>query len=469
MTAGDLGLLTDLYELTMAQTYFQNRMFAPATFSLFIRKYPANRSYFVSAGLEDVLKYLEGWRFPRESIDYLRSTGIFSPDFLDYLSGLRFTGDVRAIPEGRLFFTGEPALEVTGPIIEAQMVETYIINQINLQSLIATKAARYVWAARGRPLMDFSLRRTHGIDAGMKVARASYVAGFDSTSNVLAGKVYGIPMSGTMAHSFITSYEHELDAFRAFVKSFPDRSILLIDTYDTVTGAGRAATVGREMEAAGQRLLGVRLDSGDFASLSREVRSVLDREGLHYVSIVASGGLDDSDVEALTRCGAPIDSFGVGTKMGISADAPWSDMAYKLVRYDGRPVLKLSTGKISLPGEKQVFRLRDGAGRFSRDVLALKDEDLRPGEPLLRKVMGGGRTIGRLPSLEEIRGRFKGDFGCLEHEFKALQDPATYEVVLSARLKELHHRTGRELAAREDLAGPGGGRPGLRKSKWEER
>ena len=352
MRAEEPGLLTDLYELTMAQSYFQHGMFAPATFSLFIREYPPNRSYFVAAGLEDVLTYLEEWRFPEESIDYLRSSGIFSADFLDYLSGLRFTGEVRAIPEGRLFFADEPILEVTGPVVEAQIVETFIINQVNLQSIIATKAARCVRAARGKSLVDFSLRRTQGIDAGMKVARASYLVGFQATSNVMAGKVYGIPISGTMAHSFVTSYGHELDAFRAFAESFPERSTLLIDTYDTVAGARKAVVVGKEMEALGQRLRGVRLDSGDLVSLSREVRSILDQAGLHYVSIVASGGLDEFDVEDMTSQDAPIDSFGVGTKMGVSSDAPWSDMAYKLVKYDGRPVLKLSTGKISLPGRE---------------------------------------------------------------------------------------------------------------------
>ena len=287
--AEESGLVTDLYELTMAQSYFQHGMSAPATFSLFIRTYPTNRSYFVSAGLEDVLNYLEEWHFPEESINYLRSTRIFSSGFLDYLSGLRFTGDVWAVPEGRLFFADEPVLEVTAPVIEAQAVETFIINQMNLQSLIASKAARCVWAAKGRSLADFSLRRTHGTDAGIKAARASYIAGFQSTSNVLAGKIYGIPLSGTMAHSYVSSHESEIDAFRNFVRSFPERSILLIDTYDTIAGARNAAQIGKGMEALGQRLQGVRLDSGDFDSLSRQVRIILDRAGLEYTRIVASG------------------------------------------------------------------------------------------------------------------------------------------------------------------------------------
>ena len=459
MKAEEPGLLTDLYELTMAQAYFQHGMTAPATFSLFIRHYPDNRSYFVCTGLEDVLTYLEGWRFPTESIDYLRSTGIFSPDFLDYLSSVRFTGDVWAIPEGRLFFAKQPVLEVTAPIIEAQVVETYVINQVNLQSLIATKAARCVWAARGKPLVDYAFRRAHGIDAGMKVARASYITGFQATSNVLAGKVYGIPISGTMAHSFVTSHEDELEAFRAFARSFPERSILLIDTYDSVAGARKAVVIAKEMEALGQRLQGVRLDSGDLARMSRDVRVILDQAGLQYVRIVASGGLDEFGVDDLATGGAPIEGFGVGTKVGVSADAPWSDMAYKLVKYDGRPVLKLSTGKISLPDEKQVFRLRDDRGKFTQDIVALRDERLQSpsleddgstaAEPLLQKMMEGGRIINPMPSLEEIRDRFKKDFESLEDRFKALRDPPRYKVTRSPFLIELYNRMKRERVASE--------------------
>ena len=446
------GLLTDLYELTMAQAYFRQERFAPATFSLFIRNYPPNRSYFVAAGLADVLSYLEGWHFPQESIDYLHSTGIFSGDFLDYLSGLKFTGDVWAIPEGRLFFAGEPVIEVTGPIIEAQIVETYIINQMNLQTLLATKAARCVWAAGDRSLVDFSFRRTQGIDAGLKMARSSYMVGFGATSNVLAGKVYGIPVSGTMAHSLITSYEDEIDAFRAFAQTFPNRSILLIDTYDTISGARKAALVGREMEAVGRRLQGVRLDSGDFAALSREVRSILDEAGLEYVNIIASGGLDEFEIEGLVGCGAPIDGFGVGTRMGVSADAPWSDMAYKLVEYDGRPVLKLSAGKVSLPGEKQVFRSLDGDGKFSHDILALRHERHHQEDPLLQKVMEGGRTTGQPPTLGEIRERFRQDFSRLDDSLKALRDPPAYQVKLSPQLEELARRIEQERLA--DQVGP---------------
>ena len=348
----DLSLVTDMYELTMAQSYLEQGMAAPATFSLYIRAYPPNRSYFVAAGLEDVLSYLQELRFSPQSLDYLQGTRLFSNQFLDYLQGFRFTGEVYAIPEGRLFFVDEPVLEVSAPIIESQIVETFIINQVNFQSLIATKAARCWWAAQGRDMVDFSLRRTHGTDAGLKVARASYLTGFSATSNMQAGQVYGIPTSGTMAHSYITSFPQEVDAFRAFARSFPDRSVLLIDTYDTVAAAHKAVQVAKELEAQGHRLRGVRLDSGDIAVLSREVRRIFREAGVEYIRIVASGGLDEFEIAELLEQGAEVDGFGVGTRMGVSADAPWFDIAYKLVKYDGRPVLKLSPGKASLPDEK---------------------------------------------------------------------------------------------------------------------
>ncbi len=441
----DLGLLTDLYELTMAQTYLERGMGERATFSLIIRSYPANRGYFVSAGLEDVLAYLEEFRFSQSDLKYLESTRIFSPRFLDYLGGVRFTGDVWAIPEGRIFFANEPVLEVTAPIIEAQIVESFVINQVNLQSMIATKASRCVWAARGREVVDFSLRRTHGTDAGMKVARSSYIAGASSTSNVLAAKTYGIPPAGTMAHSLVTCFPWEIDAFRAYVESFPNRSVLLVDTYNTIAGSENAAVVGRELEALGHRLQGVRLDSGDLGELSRQVRKRLDDAGLGYVRIVGSGGLDEMDVQRLVDGGAPIDSFGIGTTLGVSADAPWTDMAYKLVRYGDRPVMKLSTGKESQPDPKQVYRTRDGDGMYAGDIIALRDEELINGEPLLQEVMANGRAVGPKPSLDEIRGRFTHEFAQLGDQHKALQSPMPYNVSFSPALLALCSKVEQEI------------------------
>ncbi len=445
----NLALLTDLYQLTMAQSYFQNRKFEAATFSLFIRSYPPNRGFFISAGLKDVLDFLQNFAFGPDDIDYLRSTKIFTDEFLDFLKGLRFTGEVWAIPEGRPFFKDEPILEVTAPIIEAQIVETFIINQINLQTLIATKAARCVYAAQGKSVVDFSLRRTHGMDAGMKVARASYLAGFDATSNVLAGKRYGIPGVGTMAHSFILSFEHEIDAFRGFVASFPENSTLLIDTYDTLAGARKAVEIAREMAADGKRLRGVRIDSGDLAALAREVRKILDEAGFAEVKIVGSGGIDEYELEQLSEANAPYDSYGVGTKMGVSGDAPWFDIAYKIVEHNGRSVLKLSTGKVSWPGKKQAFRFLDRRGYLGRDVIALRDEALPGGEPLLKNVMQGGKLREPSPTLKEIKGSFLEEFARLDEKIKAIRNPAIYPVELSPQLNALKEEMEKEVTRAE--------------------
>ncbi|MBC8281628.1 MAG: nicotinate phosphoribosyltransferase [Chloroflexi bacterium] len=430
-------MFTDLYELTMSQAFLRQGMTATATFSLFTRTYPSNRGYFISAGLEDVLDYLSNLNFSEESIAFLRSTGIFADDFLEYLSGVRFTGSVRAIPEGRLYFTDEPVVEITAPLIEAQLAETFIINQVNLQSMLATKASRCVWAAQGRGIADFASRRTHGTDAALKMARASYIAGFSSTSNVLAASRYGIPPVGTMAHSFISSFPAELEAFRAYAESFPDRTVLLVDTYDTIAGTWNAVQVGKELEEGGHKLVAVRLDSGNFDELSRKVRRILDDAGLGYVKILASGGLDEYELETLVKDGAPIDLYGVGTKAGVSADAPWSDMAYKLVHYDGRPVMKLSQDKASLPGAKQVYRTKDMNGMFARDIIALDNEVLPGGLPLLEEFMKDGQRTLAAPSLEEVRSRFQEDFAALDDRFKALKNPPRFPVGLSGKLERL--------------------------------
>jgi nicotinate phosphoribosyltransferase len=448
-TTDSLALLTDLYQLTMAQTYFQSQRLDPATFSLFIRSYPPNRGYFVAAGLQDVLEFLEQFTVDSTGIDYLHSCRLFADDFLDLLKSLKFTGDVWAIPEGRLVFTDEPLLEVTAPIIEAQIVETFIINQVNLQSLIATKAARCVHAAGGRAVVDFALRRTHGIDAGMKVARASYLAGFAGTSNVRAGQEYGIPIVGTMAHSFVSSFEREMDAFRAFIASFPNNSILLIDTYDTLAGARKAVEIAKEMAANGQRLQGVRIDSGDLKNLAIEVRRIFDEAGLKSVKIIGSGGLDEFDLADFTVADVPYDSYGVGTKMGVSADAPWFDIAYKLVEYDERPVLKLSTGKVSWPGKKQVFRMRDERDQLQKDVIALREENIPGADPLLQKVMASGKVAVRSPTLEEIRDNFMGEFKRLSDPIKAIRNPASYPVEISPQLTKLREEVGRQLGEPE--------------------
>ena len=444
---GQLGLFTDLYELTMAQAYFSQGMHAPATFGLTVRSYPPNRGYLVSAGLDDVLDYLSRLQFDDDAIGYLRSLGPFTPNFLDFLRGVRFTGSVRAIPDGRLFFADEPVLEITAPIIEAQLVETYVINQMNLQTSLATKAARCVWAAQGRGIADFASRRTHGSDAAMKMARASYIAGFASTSNVLAASHYGIPPAGTMAHSFISSFPSELDAFRAYARSFPDRTVLLLDTYDTVAGAWNAVTIAKELEAAypnqeTHRLTAVRLDSGDYAELSRQVRLVLDSEGLDYVKVLVSGGLDEYELDSLLQDGAPIDLFGVGTKAGVSADAPWSDMVYKVVCFDGRPVMKLSEGKMSLPGAKQIFRRRDDDGSLSGDIIGLQEESGPVNaETLLQEAMVDGVRIAPSNTATQLRDSFRDEFAFLSPRFKNLHRPPAFPVSISPRPVSYTHLT----------------------------
>ena len=446
MTMSDnLALLTDLYQLTMAQSYFRERKNGLATFSLFIRSYPPHRGYFIAAGLRDVIDYLESFSFDAAALDYLSSLNLWSDDFMHFLSDLRFTGDVWALPEGRIFFADEPILEVTAPIIEAQIVETFIINQINFQSLIATKAARCVAAAGGRVVVDFALRRTHGTDAGMKVARATFMAGFAGTSNVRAGKGYGIPPVGTMAHSFVCAFESEIEAFRAYAASFPNSAILLIDTYDTLQGARHAVQVAKEMAARGQRLRGVRLDSGDLASLAREVRRILDEAGLKEVQITGSGGLDEYDLARFSAANIPFDSYGVGTKVGVSADAPWADTAYKLVEYDGRPVLKLSTGKESWPGKKQVFRFDDDQGMISEDVIARRDEQISGAQALLEPVLQGGIIVGPLATLKEAKSLCRDGLERLPDPYRRIVDPARYPVKFSATLQELRKATEKNL------------------------
>jgi nicotinate phosphoribosyltransferase len=438
-------LVTDLYELTMAASYLREGMSGEATFSMFIRAYPPGRSYFVAAGLEHFIDLLMELRFQDESVEYLASTEKFFPDFLEVLKTLRFSGSIRAMPEGRIFFVDEPMLEVTAPIIEAQIIETLAINVLQLETLIASKAARCVHAAQGKSIIDFSLRRTHGVDAGLKAARASYLAGFAGTSNVLAGKIYGIPIFGTMAHSYITSFEHEMDSFRAFARAFPDSTVLLIDTYDTLNGARKAAQVAREMAAEGKALRGVRLDSGDLAALSRGVRQILDDEGLNEVEILASGGLDEFKIQALGEAGASIDAFAVGTHMGVSADAPCFDIAYKLVEYENRPVLKLSSGKRTWVGRKQVYRHYDDQGKMVEDHLCLADEEHPGGVGLLDEVVKKGQRVRPAESLQAIRRRFETDFQQLPEACKDLRDPQRYPVRISPALQELEEQTTRKV------------------------
>ncbi|MGH8999149.1 MAG: nicotinate phosphoribosyltransferase [Acidimicrobiia bacterium] len=434
------ALLTDLYELTMAAALFaEGKAEVPAAFSLFARTLPPRRGYLVAAGLDDAMDYLEGLRFTGEDLAALArlrlgpASGRFDPAFLDWLGEIRFTGVVRAVPEGRLVFAGEPLLEVEGPLGVTQLAETFLLNQVSVQTTLATKAARCRHAAGGRALVDFALRRAHGTDAGMKVARCSAIAGFAATSNVAAAVRYGLAASGTMAHSYVLAHDSEDDAFARFAELSPGEIILLVDTYDSATGIERAIACG------GQALRGIRLDSGDLDGLARLARRRLDDAGLTHTLVLVSGGLDEHTIAGLVAAGAPIDGFGVGTSLGVSEDAPALETVYKLVQVDGRAVAKRSPGKATLPGAKQVWR----TGGFGGDVLGLAGEAGPPGSHPLLEVVPPTRP-GPADQVAAARARFAADWAELPDSYKDLVNPANYPVLLSAgleRLKAVHHPT----------------------------
>src|SRR5437899_2151958 len=362
------ALLTDLYELNMAASYLRRGLTGDATFSLYVRTLPPTRGFLVAAGLEACLDFLESLRFDDDELRWLGDVAGYDDTTLDAFAALRFTGEVWAVPEGRVIFAGEPLLEVTAPLPEAQLVETLLLNMVTTETMLASKAARCRLAARDRTIVDFAFRRTHGVDAAMAWARVSAMVGFDATSNVAAARRWSLRAAGTMAHSYIETFRSELDAFRAFAEDFPDRSTFLVDTYDTIGGTRHAIEVLRERGLDDRAA--IRLDSGDLGALAAEVRSMLDDAGLTDVRIFASGGLDELAVDDLLAAGAPIDAFGVGTLAGVSADAPSLDSVYKLVSYAGRPAFKLSPGKETLPGPKQVFR---GTSLEAGDLLARRE------------------------------------------------------------------------------------------------
>jgi nicotinate phosphoribosyltransferase len=413
-----VALLTDFYEFAMVEAYLDEDLHDEAVFSLFVRRLPPRRNYLLACGLDDVLRYLEALRFTPEQIGYLASLGRFSDRLLHYLERFRFSGEVCAVPEGTPVFGEEPILEVVAPLPEAQLVETYLLNQIHLQTLAASKAARVVEAAAGRPVMEFGLRRIHGMDAGVKVARAAFIAGVGSTSNVLAGQRYDVPLSGTMAHSFVQAHDDELEAFRAFARCFPETT-LLVDTYDTLRGVQHVIRLAREL-GDNFHVRAVRLDSGDLLALSRAARQMLDDAALRRVKIIATGNLDEDAIARLLAQKAPIDVFGVGTAMGVSADVPCLDIVYKLVAYAGKDRIKLSTSKVLYPSRKQVFRMQEN-GKARRDVLARHGEQLE-GRPLLRPVMRDGKRMPETsPTLTEIRTYARGEVERLPSALRSLE------------------------------------------------
>jgi len=433
-------LLTDLYQLNMLQSYLDHGMIETAVFEFFSRKLPARRGFLMAAGLAQVVEFLENVRFGEEELDWVRETGRFGADFIDYLADFRFTGDVDAMAEGTVFFADEPIVRVTAPLPQAQLVESRLINIVHFQSLVASKAARMVLAAGGRTLIDFGLRRAHGAEAGLFAARAAYIAGFAGTATVLADPLFGIPIFGTMAHSFIQAHDDETTAFEHFARSRPANLVLLIDTYDTEAGARKVVGLAPRLSEAGITLSGVRLDSGDLAAHAREVRQILDAGGLAAVRIFVSGGIDEDAIARIVEAGAPIDGYGVGTSLVTSEDAPALDCAYKMQEYAGIPRRKHSEGKATWPGRKQVFRQRAG------DVLTVIG-DPQEGEALIRPVMRVGKLAAPLPSLAEIRTHAAAELEKLPEPHARLQTEPAYPVEVAPALRRLAEDADRRLAA----------------------
>lgn len=447
-----IAMTTDLYELTMAASYMTLGMNQRATFSLVHRRLPPHRGYLVVVGLAEALDRLQRFRFDAAAIDYLRRQAPIAGELLERLEGLRFTGDVRAVPEGRVVFAGEPILEVDAPLIEAQLVETMVLNAIHYPTAVASKAARCVAAAPAKTLMEFGLRRMPGIEAGLVAARAAYIAGFESTSNLLAGQRYGIAVAGTLAHSYIEAFDSELEALEAFVRTFPGPVTLLVDTYDTIRGTKHAITVAKRLKRNGTAVAALRLDSGNIMELSLEVRRMLDSAGLPDVGIFTSGGLDEYEIARLVGGGAPIDGFGVGTRLAMSADAPVLDLAYKLCEYGGEPRLKLSTKKATTAGSKQIWRRTGRDGYFAGDLISTLDEVIPgPGwEPVLEPMMVGGQPR-PLPTLDEIRQRHREEAARLPEPVRRLSRPGAYPVRHSAVLAACQRQALMRVRSREGL------------------
>ena len=430
------ALLTDLYELTMLQAYAAAGMGETAVFDFFARKLPSQRNFLIAAGLAQVVDHLFALQFTHDDIAWLRTTGLFREDFLASLAGLRFTGDVHAVPEGTVVFADEPLLRVTAPLAQAQLIESRLMNLLHYETVVASKAARCVLAAEGKPLIDFGLRRAHGAEAGLLSARASFLAGFAGTATSLAGCRFGIPVFGTMAHSFVQAHDDEAAAFANFARAQPSNATLLIDTYDTEEAARKVVALAVQLAHEGIAIRGVRIDSGDLAAHARQVRRILDDGGLPHVQIFASGNLDEYKLRDLLAQGAPIDAFGVGTRMNTAADAPFLDCAYKLAEYAGAGRRKRSEGKATWPGRKQVFRSFDGEGKFAGDVLSTED-DTPPGTPLLVPVMHAGHLLAPLPSLADARAHAREQLTALPAPLRALEPAPPYPVTIAPALRAL--------------------------------
>jgi nicotinate phosphoribosyltransferase len=428
--------LTDLYQFTMLQAYFDQGMEETAVFEFFVRKLPKYRNFLLAAGLEQVLGFLETLHVSAEELEWLAGRGMFSNAFLDVLAQLRFTGEVHAVPEGTVFFADEPILRVTAPIPQAQLVESRIINLLHLETLIASKAARCVLMAPDKLLVDFGLRRAHGAEAGLLAARATYLAGFQGTATVLAGQLFDIPVYGTMAHSFIQAHDDEAAAFEHFARSLPGSVVLLIDTYDTEAAAHKVVKLARRLKQEEISIKGVRIDSGDLIEHAHRVRRILDEGGFPGITLFASGNLDEYQLKKIIDAQAPIDGFGIGTRLDTSADVPYLDCAYKLEEYGARPRRKRSEGKATWPGRKQVYRYLDTAGRLDHDLLTLEG-DRQEGIPLIQPVMSQGKRLYAPEPLSRIRERAAGELARLPEKLRSLETQPRYPVHVSEALTQL--------------------------------
>lgn len=430
-------LLTDLYQLTMLHAYFKHRMRETAVFELFVRGLPPGRNFLLAAGLEQALEFLERLRFTPEELEWVEQSGRFPREFARHLGELRFTGEVHAMPEGTVFFPNEPILRVAAPMPEAQLVESRLINLMHFETVVASKAARGVLVAPGKQLVDFGLRRAHGAEAGLLAARASYIAGYAGTATVLANSAFGIPVFGTVAHSFVEAHDDEAQAFVDFGRAFPKSAVFLIDTYDTEAAARKVVELAPRLAREGIAVKGVRLDSGDLVALAKSVRRILDDGGLREVTIFASGNLDERRVHELIAAGAPIDGFGVGTSLVTSSDAPFLDAVYKLQEYAGKARRKRSAGKATWPGRKQVWRHYGSDGRFDHDVVSVEG-DPQTGEPLLVPVMRGGKRLQAAEGLAEIRARAAAQLARLPECCRGLESaPSPYRVEIAPALRRL--------------------------------
>jgi nicotinate phosphoribosyltransferase len=443
-------LLTDLYQINMIQAYLDHGETDTAVFELFVRSLPPRRGFLIAAGLQQALDYLEGLRFSGAEIDWLKRSGRFKENLLDYFGDFRFSGEVHAMAEGTALFASEPILRVIAPLPQAQLVESRLINILHFQSLIAAKAARCILAAPGKLLVDFGMRRAHGAEAALLAARASYLAGFAGTATVLAGEAFDIPLYGTMAHSFVEAQDDETAAFEMFARARPDNVVLLLDTYDTEAAARKVVALAPRLKAANIAIRGVRLDSGDLVALAKSVRAILDAGGLQAVTIFASGGLDEDALLNLARAQAPVDGFGIGTSLTTSSDVPAIDFVYKLQEYAGVPRRKRSDKKATWPGRKQVWRRYDANGRMAGDHIALETSSsstAHGAEPLLACVMRDGRRLQASPSLDEIRARAKRDLERLPEPLRRLEANANYPVEIGDDVIALAEQVDRRLRA----------------------